>query len=118
MGLDMHSAKDYIRANWSGVRAFYNWCEKAGLVNPFPTWNGSNHETMCYSKCAKVWREWRRLFAEKYPELVGDEGPAYMIQLTANIAADDEYGFEKRMAMAYYVMLGEALESKTNIYMG
>ena len=118
MGLDMSSAKNYIRANWSGVRAFAEWCHKSDLPNPFPTWNGGNAEFMDYNQCAEGWIKWREAFAKKYPELVSEYGPSHMIQMTGMIKSDDEYGFEKRMAMAYYVMLDEALTDKTNICMG
>lgn len=118
MGLDMSSAKNYIRANWSGVRSFYDWCADNDLPDPFPGWNGANSESMLWEQHAKDWEEWRKAFAEKFPHLVSDEGPSYMILLTSNIKDSEDDAYMKRMAMAYYIMLGESLENITDIWMG
>lgn len=118
MGLDMSSANNYIRANWSGVRAFNVWCAEVGLPEPFPGWNGGNMESMYWKDHAKDWEEWRKAFAEKFPHLVSEYGPSYMILLTSNIKESEDDAYMKRMAMAYYIMLSESLENETNIWMG
>lgn len=118
MGLDMSSAENYIRSNWSGVRAFYSWCAEKDLPNPFPGWNGGNMESMYWKDHAKDWKEWRKAFAKKFPHLVSEYGSSHMIQLTQDINPEDGSDFVVRMAMAYYIMLGESLKNKTDIWMG